>query len=134
MPCLWSITYAVANVARVDIAISIQRNIAVRTHLVTIAPEEVLGPDVHVWVLGPLLNRASVGKVLPMLVPEAVGVDAGQAEGWDDDAAKELDMYPLNLCGPQLSACLLPLRDRENSIVHLCCRARACKKRKIGGF
>lgn len=45
------------------------------THLVTITPEEVLGPDVLVRVLGLLLQTGAVREVLPMLIPQVVGVD-----------------------------------------------------------
>jgi len=56
------------------------------THLVPIPPEEFLGPDVLVWVLDFLLERGLVRLVLPVLVPEAPGVDCGHAEAGDDDA------------------------------------------------
>lgn len=46
------------------------------THLVTVAPGEVLHADVLVGVLGALLQRGHVLPVLPVLLPEVVGVDA----------------------------------------------------------
>lgn len=61
-----------------------------QTHLVTISPEEVLGADVLVWVLWALLKRWLVGLVLPVLGPQTPGVDAGNADGWDDDAAEDV--------------------------------------------
>lgn len=57
-------------------------------HLVTVAPEEVLCPDVLVRVLWLLLLWRLVGLVLPVLVPEAVGVDTGNGEAGDDDAVR----------------------------------------------
>ena len=57
-----------------------------RTHLVTISPEVVLGPDVLVGVLGLVLKSGAVGDVLPVLGPEPVGVDTGEDDGWDHNA------------------------------------------------
>jgi len=52
-----------------------------QTNLVTITPEKVLRPDVLVRVLDLLLKRRSVGNVLPVLGPQAVCVDGGDAQG-----------------------------------------------------
>jgi len=57
-----------------------------KTDLVSVAPEEVLGSDVHVRVLGELLPWGLVGLVLPVLGPEAVGVHRRDDDGGDDDA------------------------------------------------
>jgi hypothetical protein len=46
--------------------------------LVTVAPRVVLGADVLVGVLNALLQRRHVVPVLPMLVPEVIGVDGGE--------------------------------------------------------
>jgi hypothetical protein len=54
--------------------------------LVAIAPEKVLGANILVRILGPLFQRRHMLPVLPMLVPQIVGVEAGDGEGGDDDA------------------------------------------------
>ena len=59
-----------------------------RTHLVTISPEVVLGSDVHVGILGTLFDRRLMRLVFPVLRPQPIGIDASNAEGRDDDAAK----------------------------------------------
>lgn len=46
------------------------------TYLVTVTPGEVLGADILVGVFGTLLKRGHVVPVLPVLVPQVVGVDA----------------------------------------------------------
>lgn len=56
------------------------------THLVTISPEVVLGPDVLEGVLGLVLERGAVSDVLPVLGPKPVGVDTGKDDGGDHDA------------------------------------------------
>lgn len=66
-----------------------ERGVAGTTYLVTIAPGEVAGANVLVGVLGALLKRWHVRPVLPMLVPEGVGVEAGQEEGGGDAAVRE---------------------------------------------
>lgn len=53
-------------------------------HLVTIAPGEVLGADVLVGVLSALLERRHVVPVLPVLVPQVVGVKATTDQAGDD--------------------------------------------------
>lgn len=55
--------------------------------LVAISPKEVLGPDVLVRVLDLLLKRRLVRLVLPVLGPQAVGIDACEDERGDDNAA-----------------------------------------------
>ena len=55
-------------------------------YLVTVAPEVVLGPDVLEGVLDSLLQGSAVRPVLPVLGPEAVGVDTRQNDGGDHDA------------------------------------------------
>lgn len=54
--------------------------------LVTVAPLVVLGADVLVSVLGALLQRRHVGPVLPVLVPQVVGVGTSGNQGDGDDA------------------------------------------------
>jgi hypothetical protein len=51
------------------------------TYLVTVTPGEVPGADVLVGILDALLQRGEVRPVLPVLVPEVVGVQAGEEEG-----------------------------------------------------
>ena len=58
----------------------------VRAYLVTIAPGEVASADVLVGVLGALLKSGHVRPVLPVLVPEPVGVDAAKKKGRGDGA------------------------------------------------
>ena len=55
-------------------------------YLVTIAPEEVLGADVLVGVLGLVLWRGLVGLVFPVGVPSHVAVEAEYDETGDGDA------------------------------------------------
>lgn len=59
-------------------------------YLVTITPEEVLGTDVLVGVLGLLLTRVEVLlvlDVLPVGIPPQLGVDASNDDAGDSDAA-----------------------------------------------
>lgn len=58
-------------------------------YLVTVAPEEVLGADVLVGVLGLLLTGVDVLlvlDVLPVGIPPQLGVDAGEDDAGDGDA------------------------------------------------
>lgn len=55
-------------------------------HLVTVTPEEVLGADVLVGVLGSLRLGGKVGLVLPVLEPQTVGVDTTEDDRGDDNA------------------------------------------------
>ena len=57
-----------------------------KTYLVAVAPRVVAGADVLVGVLGTLLEGGHVRPVLPMLVPEVVGVEAGEDKGGGDAA------------------------------------------------
>ncbi len=57
-----------------------------KTYLVTVAPREVAVADVLVGILDTLLEGRHVRPVLPMLVPEVVGVEAGEEEGGGDAA------------------------------------------------
>ena len=59
-------------------------------YLIPITPRVRLTSDIHVRVLGLLFKRRFVGFVLPVLGPQAPGVDAGDAEGGDDDEDGEL--------------------------------------------
>lgn len=56
------------------------------TYLVTIAPRVVLGADVLVGVLHTLLKRGHVSPVLPMLLPEVVGIGATKDEARNHSA------------------------------------------------
>lgn len=62
----------------------------VLSYLVAVAPGEVLGANVLVGVLGALLQRRHVAPVLPVLVPEPVGVPASKAKGGDAAAVRML--------------------------------------------
>ena len=55
--------------------------------LVAVTPEEVLGANVLVRVLGTLLERRHVGPVLPVLLVEVVRVDGGDDQARDCSAA-----------------------------------------------
>lgn len=54
--------------------------------LVTVAPGEVLGADVLVGVLDALLQRRHMRPVLPMLVPQVVGVGGCEQNAGEDTA------------------------------------------------
>lgn len=56
-----------------------------KQRLIPIAPEVILRPDVLVRVLGLLFQGRAVSDVLPVLGPQAVGVDAGHDEAGDYD-------------------------------------------------
>lgn len=56
------------------------------TYLVAVAPEVVLGADVLVVVFDALLHGRGVGGVLPVLVPEPVGVGAREDQAGGDEA------------------------------------------------
>lgn len=58
-------------------------------YLVTVAPEEVLRPDVLICVLIALLNWRLVRLVLPVLDPETPCVDASDDDGRDHDTVSE---------------------------------------------
>lgn len=55
-----------------------------QAYLVTVSPGEVLGADVLVGVLGALLEWGHVAPVLPVLLPQVVGIEtAGNHDGND---------------------------------------------------
>jgi hypothetical protein len=56
--------------------------------LVAVSPGEVLGPDVLVGVLDALLERGHVAPVLPVLVPEVVGVVAREDDAGGDTTVR----------------------------------------------
>ena len=66
------------------------------THLVSITPEEVLCPDIHVRVLCLLVERRLMRLVLPMLVPQAPCVDGGKDQCRDCDVDSQ---PPPEICG-----------------------------------
>jgi hypothetical protein len=72
------------------------------THLVTVSPEVVLGPDVLEGVLGLVLERGAVRDVLPVLGPEPVGVDTGEDDAGDHDAVGQVSVrfVCVNRAGP----------------------------------
>lgn len=49
----------------------------IESYLVTVTPLVVLGADVLVSILGALLQSRHVAPVLPVIVPQVVGVGAG---------------------------------------------------------
>jgi hypothetical protein len=55
-------------------------------YLVTIAPEEVLGADVLVGVLGALRPRGLVSNVLPVSIPPDLSVHGSDDKGRDGNA------------------------------------------------
>ena len=59
-----------------------------KSHLVTVSPRVVLHTDVLVRVLGALLHRGHVLPVLPVLLPEVVGVDSGKDQAWGNSTEK----------------------------------------------
>lgn len=56
------------------------------TDLVTIAPEEILGANVLIGILGLLLHGDVVGLVLPVGIPSHFSVDAGNEQAWKGNA------------------------------------------------
>lgn len=56
------------------------------THFVSVAPKVVLGTQVLVWVLRPLLQRLHVVPMSPMRSPEVVSVDTGNDKARDGRA------------------------------------------------
>lgn len=81
------------------------------TDLVAITPLVVLGADVLVRILGALLQRRHVVPVVPVLVPEPVGVGTRQGEGGDDAASILLALVRTNASRLQLPI----LRDRPSA-------------------
>ena len=67
-----------------------------QAYLVTVSPEEVLGADVLVGVLGPLgagVLVLLVGNVLPVSIPPDLGVDAGDDDAGDGDAGDVVSIH-----------------------------------------
>jgi hypothetical protein len=62
----------------------------VETYLVTVTEGEVLHTDVLVRVLGALLERGHVLPVLPVLVPEVVGVETTANQAGNNSAVRQL--------------------------------------------
>ena len=60
------------------------------TNLVTISPEEVLRPQVLVGVFNSLLQSRKMLPVLPMFVPQVVGIDASEDQAGNNDTGKEV--------------------------------------------
>jgi hypothetical protein len=58
----------------------------VQQRLIPITPGIILGPDVLIGILDALLQGRHVLPVLPMLVPEIPGVDAGEDDAGDHHA------------------------------------------------
>lgn len=74
--------------------------------LVSVSPEEVLGAEVLVRVLSALLKWLHVGPVLPVLVPENVGVGGSNDQSWNDSArnGQYLRLYTLSFSYPSIGA------------------------------
>ena len=58
----------------------------IKAYLVTVTPLVVLGANVLVGVLSAILQSGHVAPVLPMLVPQVVGVGSGGNEAGGDAA------------------------------------------------
>ena len=70
--------------------------------LVTVAPGEVLGADVLVWVLDLLLERSCVLCVLLMSIPSQLSVDAGEHKAGSSNAVDLLAC--ISLCSNMKTA------------------------------
>jgi hypothetical protein len=82
------------------------------THLVTVTPGEVLHTDVLVGVLGALLQRRHVVPVLPVLVPQVVGVKATADQAGDNSAVQSI--VSSVLCRSQQENSSPPLRREKH--------------------
>lgn len=58
-----------------------------KTDLVSISPKVVLGPNVLVRIFDAILEGRLVLPVLPMLIPEVIGVDRCNNQGGRNDTA-----------------------------------------------
>ena len=82
--------------SKVDLQQSLERTISYidteymsrQTHLISIAPEEVLGSKVLVRVLRSLLQRRQVLPMSPMLIPQVVRIHASNYQSRDRHATK----------------------------------------------
>lgn len=63
------------------------------THLISIAPEVVLGSEVLVWVLGTLLQRLHVIPMGPMGIPENLCIDTGNYQAWNRGTNRRLALH-----------------------------------------
>lgn len=86
--------------------------------LVAVTPEEVLGADVLVRVLGALLERREVRPVLPMLIPKVVGVDRGQSESGDDGAVGSVSIRLSSFLPVFLSGSAEPRASSNPPLIH----------------
>ena len=70
--------------------------------LVSVSPEEVLCAEVLVRVLSALLKWLHVGPVLPVLVPENVGVGGSNDQCWDNSAknGQHLSLHLISISYP----------------------------------
>ena len=89
--------------------------------LVSVSPEEVLGAEVLVRVLSALLKWLHVGPVLPVLVPENVGVGGSNDQSWNNSAknGQHLSLHPVSLFRPPIGVPLssrLPLSLSSSSL------------------
>jgi hypothetical protein len=80
------------------------------THLVTIAPLEVLGANVLVGILGALWQRRKMAPVLPVLTPQPVGVGSSDSKGRDDGAFDFVSLLQPIQTNPAQSAALSLIR------------------------
>ena len=63
-----------------------RRGLLIQKSLVTISPAEVLATDVLIGIFWLLLNGNIVSDMLPMLIPEIIGIDGGDDQCRDGDA------------------------------------------------
>lgn len=83
---LWTLTSSFQNAVYVEVSTFAQRQRMHMSYLVTIAPEEVLCTEVEIWVRLSLLKARAMSYVLPVLVPEPVGIGGGDGKAGDDEA------------------------------------------------
>lgn len=88
--------------------------------LVSVSPEEVLGAEVLVRVLSALLKWLHVGPVLPVLVPENVGVGGSNDQSWDNSAknGQHTSLHPVSRFHPPIGvppSSRLPLSFNSSS-------------------
>lgn len=56
--------------------------------LVTVSPEEILHPDVLIWVFDTVFQRRQMFPMLPMLIPQVPGIDRPEDQARGNDTAQ----------------------------------------------